>query len=79
MGHTLDRFPDGAGDYSPTNCRWATKHEQAQNMRGVVLNPQKVLEMRSLIHLSTDELASRFGIHKSTVRAVLTRASWPNV
>src|SRR5580658_3952753 len=35
--HTLDRFPDPAGDYKPSNCRWATRKEQAQNK-----NPRSV-------------------------------------
>lgn len=34
---TLDRFPDGDGDYRPGNCRWATKTEQARNRKGNVL------------------------------------------
>lgn len=32
-GKTLDRYPNPAGDYKPSNCRWATKLQQRHNRR----------------------------------------------
>jgi hypothetical protein len=43
--HTIDRWPNGAGDYEPGNVRWATKLQQSQNSRQVWLldiNDQRI-------------------------------------
>lgn len=35
-GHTLDRI-DSSKNYSPSNCRWATRIEQNSNRKGQIL------------------------------------------
>ena len=35
--HSLDRYPNINGDYKPSNCRWATKKEQSEGRRNVIL------------------------------------------
>jgi len=65
--HTLDRYPDPAGDYEPTNCRWATHAEQSSN---------KIITATFTAFGKTkhiDEWCREYAIGRSTVRERLCR------
>ena len=69
-GHTLDR-KDNDGDYTPDNCRWATRSTQQQNQRRTVRITHKGQT------LTIPEWASATGIPKATITSRYYRGKTP--
>lgn len=77
-GTTLDRFPNGNGNYEPGNARWASHDDQARNRSNTKLTPDLVQEILGRLEHgeSQSAVARRMNISSSNINAIWHRRTW---
>ena len=66
--HTLDRIENDGG-YEPSNCRWATPHEQRTNTRKSISRAEVAGLMAS--GFGATDIARKLGRHRASIDRVL--------
>jgi|SRR5262249_26096956 len=75
--HSLDRFPNNAGNYEPGNVRWATTEEQNRNQRDTKLTDEKVAQIRALRGVQSQyQTAQEFGVSQPYVSRIQRGERW---
>ncbi len=77
---TLDRI-NGSMGYAPNNCRWTTVTEQNRNARSNVLCIEivKMIRGEDRAIMTTQQIADKYGLARTTVSGVLNFYSWNNI
>lgn len=70
LGKSLDRYPDPNGNYCPTNCRWASRSEQARN---TVRSDFRTVKG---VTLCLKDLCRHFGVSYGSVYTRVVYSGW---
>lgn len=75
--YTIER-KDNNGNYTPSNCRWATKKEQGRNTRQVRLSKEQASEIRKKYANGKKQtaLAAEYGVTQAAISSVVRGRTW---
>lgn len=71
--HSLDRYPDTNGNYTPENCRWATAPQQNRNTR------RNVWISYGEERMVLQDWANKFGVTNSTLKEHMESKSFSDI
>lgn len=80
-GLEIDRI-DNDGNYEPENCRWTSRQLNSQHTRRTLLDPQKVIKIRSLFRsggFNQRQIAQLFGVSPRAISGVICGNRWSNI
>lgn len=62
-------------------CTWATYTEQGRNTRSVILNAEKVKEIKVMLQSKINQniIAEKYGVNSRTISAINTNKIWKGI